>query len=149
MEPQIAETLLGSPSDMVRLHRRVVRVGAAAGWFCAILFILIGLFSGDSSYYMEAIGPILAGTLMSVQVLTHRENAGVALIGSAVIVILAFQLVGDETTLLAASLAVVIIASIGMLFIQTRHLVLTIALAALMFLVPLLWGVPFADAISL
>ncbi len=149
MEPQIAETLLGSPSDMARLHRRVVRVGAAAGWFCAILFILIGLVSGDSSYYLEAIGPILAGTLMSVQVLTHRENAGVALLGSAVIVILAFQLVGDETTLLAASLAVVIIASIGMLFIQTRHLVLTIALAALMFLVPLLWGVPFADAISL
>jgi signal transduction histidine kinase len=134
---------------MARLHKRVVRVGAAAGWFCAILFILVGLISGDSSYYLDAVGPILAGTLMSVQVLLHRENAGVALLGAAVIVTLSFLLIGDETTLLAASLGVVIIASIGMLFIQSRHLMLTVGLSAVMFVIPLFWGVPVSEAIPL
>lgn len=149
MEPQIAETLLGSPGDMARLHRRVVRVGAAAGWFCAVLFIVVGLFTGDSSYYLEAVGPILAGGLMTSQIVLRKENAGVALLGSATVVVVAFLLIGDETTLLAASLAVVIIASIGMLFIQVRHLLLTLALGAALFLVPLAWGVPPTQAISL
>jgi signal transduction histidine kinase len=149
MESQIAETLLASPGDMARLHRRVVRVGAAAGWFCAVLFILVGLFTGDTSYFLEAVGPILAALLMTSQVLIHRENAGVALLGAATIVVVTFLLIGDETTLLAASLAVVIIASIGMLFIQSRHLLLTLGFSLVMFAVPLLWGVPATQAISL
>jgi signal transduction histidine kinase len=149
MESQIAETLLGSPGDMARLHRRVVRVGAAAGWFCTLLFIAVALITGDESYFIEAVGPILAASLMTAQIVMKKENAGVALLGAALVVVVVYALVGDEATLLAASLGVVIIASIGMLFVQRKHLLLTVGLTAAIFVIPLAWGVPTSQAVSL
>lgn len=149
METQIAETLLGSPGDMARLHKRVVRVGAAAGWFCAILFIFVGIITADTSYFLEAVGPILAAGLMTAQIVLKRQNAGVALLGAAAVVVVVYALIGDEATLMAASLGVVVIASIGMLFVRQRHLLLTVGLTACIFVVPIVWGVPISIAISL
>lgn len=149
MESQVAETILASPTDMARLHRRVVRVGAAAGWFCALLFVAIALFTGDSIFYLQATGPVLAAGLMTAQILLKRENAGWALIGSALVVVVVYLLIGDENTLMAATLGVIVISSIGMLLIERRHLFFTVAIAVAMLGIPFVWGIPASDAVSL
>lgn len=149
MKSQVAETILGSPTDMARLHRRVVRVGAAAGWFCALLFVAIAMFTGDNNFFLQAIGPVLAAGLMTAQILLERENAGWALIGSASVVVVVYGLVGDENTLIAATLGVIVIASIGMLLIERHHLFFTLAIAATMLGIPFAWGIPASDAVSL
>ncbi len=148
-ESHVAETLLGSPGDMSRLSQRVIRVGAAAAWFCVLLFGLIGLLTGDQSFYMQAIGPVLCAGLFTLQIVTHREHAGWALLGTAIIVVAVYSLVGDDTTLVAAALGVVVIASIAMLFVTSRHLPLTIVIGLAMLAVPFVWAIPTSEAVPL
>lgn len=134
---------------MARLHRRVVRVGAAAGWFCALLFAAIGVIAGENNFFLQAIGPVIAAGLMTAQILLKRENAGWALIGSTSVVVVVYGLVGNEDTLVAATLGVIVIASIGMLLIERHHLFVTLTLAVAMLLIPFVWGIPASDAVAL
>lgn len=148
-ELQVADTLLGSPGDMEQLNRRVVRVGGAAALFSVVLFLAVGLVTGDTGFYVQAAGPGLVSLLILVQIGMHRENAVATMLGAAISVIATFALVGDESTLIPAALGIVIIASISILFVAKGNLLITLGIAAVLFGVPFFWGIPATDAVSL
>jgi signal transduction histidine kinase len=148
-EIHVAETLLGSPGDMERLNRRVVRVGAAAALFSVVLFALVGLVSGDTEYYLQMIGPGVVAAFMIVQIATRREKPVATLLAAAVSVVATYRLVGDESTLIPAALGIVIIASISILFVMTRHFAITLGIGVVLLGIPFFWGVPATDAVAL
>ena len=148
-EIHVAETLLGSPGDMERLNRRVVRVGAAAALFSVVLFAMVGLVSGDSAFYLQAIGPGLVAVFMIAQIATRREKPVATLLAAAVSVVATYRLVGDESTLIPAALGIVIIASISILFVMTRHLTTTLGIGVVLLGIPFVWEIPATDAVAL
>lgn len=149
MDSGITETLLGAQADMKRIHRRIVRVGAVAAWFAAAVFLTAGFFTGNDELFVEAVGPILAAGLMTSQVVLHREHGGVALLGSAVIVMGAYGIVGNEATLMPASLALVVICAIGMLLVTRHQFQVMGGVAVMLALTPHFWGVAFGEALQL
>ena len=149
MATRLTESLLSADSDMHRIHRRVVRVGAAAAWVSAAVFLVAGFLSGNSALFIEAIGPTLAAGLMTLQIILHRENAGVALFGAAVVTMVMYGVVGNEDTLIPAALALVVISTIGMLFVETRRGWAVAMAAAALMATPFIWGFGFAEALTL
>jgi signal transduction histidine kinase len=148
-EQHVADTLLASPGDMELLNRRVVHVGAAAALFSVALFVAVALVTGDTSFYAQTVGPGLVSVLTLIQIATRRENAITTMLGAGVSVIVTYDLVGDESTLIPAALGVVIIASISILFVSRFHLLITLGIAAALIGVPFFWGIPATDAVSL
>lgn len=139
MQLQIAETLLGSPQDMARLNRRVIRIGAIAGWAVVALFLFAALFTAQTELVVRSVGPAAVAVIMTVQAVRGRENAGYALLVAFLAVIVSFALLGDEATLLPAALGAVIIASVGMLFVRRHQLLVTVIVAIVMVGVPQVW----------
>ena len=142
-------TLLGSQSDMSRVHRRVVHVGAAAAWFAAALFLIAGFVSGDQELLMGAVGPTIAAAFMTVQIALHRENGSIALIGSAVVVMVMYTVVGTPHTLLPAALALVVISAIGMLLVAKRLIPFAVGVAVLLGIAPQFWSLSFVEGVQL
>ena len=149
MATRLSESLLAVDSDMLRIHRRVVRVGAAAAWVSAAVFLSVGFLSDNSAMFVEAIGPTLAAGLMTAQILLQRENAGVALFGAAIVTMVMYGVVGNEDTLIPAALALVIVPTIGMLFIDRRRGLSVAIAAALLMTTPFIWGLGFSEALAL
>ena len=148
-EIHVPETLLGSPGDMERLNRRVVRVGAAAALFSVVLFAMVGLVSGDSAFYLQAIGPGLVAVFMIAQIATRREKPVATMLAAAVSVVATYRLVGEESTLIPAALGIVIIASISILFVMTRHLTTTLGIGVVLLGIPFVWEIPTTEAVAL
>jgi signal transduction histidine kinase len=149
MTARIAETLLGAQSDMQRIHRRVVRVGAVAAWAAAALFLGAGSLTGTQDLLIEAVGPILAAGFMTSQILLHREHGGIALLGSAVVVVVMYGVVGNPDTLIPAALSLVIISAIGTLFIASRRFLVIAGLTMFLAAAPSFWGVEFPSALMI
>ena len=149
MATRLTESLLGANSDMDHIHRRVVRVGAAAAWLSAAVFLIAGFLSGNEAMFVEAIGPTLAAGLMTIQIILHRENAGLSLFGAAVVTMVMYGVVGNEDTLIPAALALVIIPTIGMLFVESRRAWGVATAAALLMATPFIWGLGFSQALAL
>jgi signal transduction histidine kinase len=131
--------LLASGYGRYRPHRIVVRVGAAAAWFAAAVYLAAGAFTGDDSLLRTAIGPVLAASLMTTQVVLGREDGGLALLGSGLIVSVWHTIAGDQNAILPAGVALVIIAALGMIFVSEYRVVVAATLAATLFAMPLLW----------
>lgn len=149
MTTRMTATLLGADSDMGTIHRRVVRVGALVAWIAAAVLLLTGFISWNAELLIEATGPALAASLMTVQILLKRENGGVALFASAAITVVMYGIAGNEDTLIPAALALVILPAIGTLFLDS-HRVIWVAFAVFMLLaIPFIWGFGFAEALRL
>lgn len=131
-------TLLASRFGRLHLHQIVVRVGAVAAWIATAVYLVTGLLAGDDMY-LEAVGPLLAAALMTYQVVTGHEDGGLALFGSGVIVVFWYTFFGDQRTIVAAAVALVLISSLGMLFIARHRLMVAVTLTAAMFAVPFVW----------
>lgn len=149
MATRLAETLLAANTDMHHIHRRVVRVGAAASWAAAAVFLVAGFLGGDEAMFIEAVGPIIAAGFMTALIVLRRENGGLALFGAAVVTMVMYTVVGNENTLLAAALALVIICAIGMLLIETHQVVTVVGVALFLASAPLVWSLPLAEALQL
>lgn len=149
MATRLAETLLGAQSDMMRVHRRVVRSGAAAAWSLAAVLLVAGFLTGDDALFIESIGPILAAGFMTSLIVLHRENGGTALVGSAIVVIVMHILVPNPNTIVPAALGMVVICAIGMLFVTRNQTKAMAAAALLLGLVPFAWGLGFSQAVML
>lgn len=134
------KSLLGLPAPIDHLHRRVVRVGAAAAWFCAAIFLSVGLVTGNDDLVVESLGPIVAATLMTAQIILAWEHGGVALLGSAGVVVVTYSIMANPTTLIAACLALVVISSLAMLFVSRWFVIVAAGVAIGLFLVPLFWS---------
>lgn len=149
MATRFAETLLAADADMSRIHQRVVRVGAAAAWAAAAIFLIAGFLGGGEAMFVEAIGPILAAVFMTVQIISHRENGGLALFASAIVSMVMYTAIGNEDMLIPAALALVIIPAIGMLLIETRQLLAVGVVAVALAVIPAFWGLPLGAAVQL
>jgi len=139
MASRAVATLLASRHERSRLHRIVVRVGAAAAWVATAIYLVAGVFTGDESMLIEAIGPLLAATLMTLQILLGREDGGIALLGSGLVVAVWYSAFGDEGTIVPAAVALVIIASLGMLFVTSHRTAVAGTMAVVLFAIPFLW----------
>ena len=149
MATRIAETLLAANADLSHIHRRVVRVGAAAAWAAAAVFMVAGFLGGNEGMFIEALGPIMVAGFMTAQIILHKENGGLALFAAALVTLVMYSVVGNEDTLVPAAVALVVICSIGMLLIDTRQMETVGGVALLMFSAPLLWDLPLAEALQL
>ncbi len=148
-ELRVADTLLGSPGSMEQLNRRVVRIGGAAALFSVVLFLTVGLVTGQSMFYAEAVGPGLVSLLILLQIRAQRENAVVTLLGAGISVVVTYAVVGNEATLIPAALGVVIIASVSVLFVAAGNLLVTVGIGAALVGVPFVWDLPAADAAAI
>lgn len=149
MAERLAEALLAADADLTRVHRRVVRVGAAAAWTAAAAFLTVGFLGAGESMFLQAIGPILAAVFMTTQIIMHREHGGLALFASAMVTTVMYSVLGDEMTLLPAALALVVICAIGMLLIERRQVLSAVVIALALGIAPLFWSLPTTQAIHL
>ncbi len=117
----------------------MVRVGAAASWIAAVIYLATGAFTGDERLFVESVGPILAATLMTVQILVGREDGGLAIFGSGVIVAVWSTVFGDAGTAVPAAVALVVISSLGMLFVTRYRMVVASTIGGALFAIPHLW----------
>jgi signal transduction histidine kinase len=147
MTSRLIESLLGGGADLAQLNRRVVRVGAAAAWFAAAFFLVAGVVTADSAMFLQAIGPVLAASMMTAQIVLKVENGGVALFGSAVVVMVMHRVIGDPLTIIPTAVSLVVICAIGTLLLDSRQLPVMMILGIALFLVPQLWAT--ANAFSL
>ena len=120
MASRAIQSLLASRHEWSRPHRIVVRVGAAAAWLAAAFYLAAAALTGDETWILESIGPVLAAGLMTVQILVGKEDGGLALFGSAVIVVIWSSAFGEHGTTVPAAVSLVLICSLGMLFVR-RH----------------------------
>ena len=149
MASRAVHTLLASSHGPYRPHRIVVRVGAAAAWFAAAVYLAAGAFTGDGNLLVAAVGPVLAAGLMTAQVLLGREDGGLALFGSGLIVAIWHTIFGTGTVLMPAAVALVLICALGMMFV-TGHRTLTVAtIAVFLFAMPQLWDLVVRQQIIL
>ncbi|HEX6300080.1 MAG TPA: HAMP domain-containing sensor histidine kinase [Acidimicrobiia bacterium] len=139
MASRAVHTLLASRNGRYRPHRVVVRVGAAAAWFAAAAYLAAGAFTSDENLLVAAVGPVLAASLMTIQVLLGREDGGLALFGSGLIVGIWHTISGYGSTLLPAAVSLVLIAALGMVFVNQYRTVVAATLAASLLAIPQLW----------
>ena len=149
MASRAVTTLLASRQERSRLHRIVVRVGAASAWIATAIYLVAGAFTGDRSMLIEAVGPLLAATLMTIQIMVGREDGGVALFASGLVVATWYTLFGDDGTIIPAAVALVLITSLAMLFITRQRLIIASTLAAVLFAIPFLWDLDTEQQVAL
>jgi signal transduction histidine kinase len=140
MASRAVQSLLASRQERPSPHRIVVRVGAAVAWFAAAIYLVTGLLTGNETLFIEAVGPILAATLMTAQVLLGREDAGLALCGSGLVVAIWYSAFGDQGTIVPAAVALVLIAALGMLFVVEHRTVVAATLAGALFGITHFWS---------
>jgi signal transduction histidine kinase len=149
MAARFAESFLGDTADLSQLHRRVVRVGAVSAWFVVGIFMVIGVLVGDDQLFAQAVAPAIAATLMTAQIVLRVENGGVALFGSALVVMVMHIVGQNPTTLLPTALALVVICAIGTLLLESRQLQVISSLGLGLFAAPQLWAVTPGEAVVL
>lgn len=148
MASRASAALLASRYERLHLHRIVVRVGAVAAWIATAIYLVVGAVFGDD-LYIGAVGPFLAALLMTYQIIAKREDGGLALLGSGVIVAMWYSAFGDERTVVPAGVALVLISALGMLFVTRHRVLVSITLAAGLFGVPFAWGIPTEQQVIL
>ncbi len=149
MASRAVQSLLASSQERPSPHRMVVRVGAAVSWFAAAIYLVTGGLIGDPNLFVEAIGPVLAATLMTAQILLGREDAGLALFGSGLVVAIWYSAFGDQGTIVPAAVALVLIAALGMLFVDEHRTLVAAVLAGALLGIPHLWSLTTREQVIL
>lgn len=126
-----------------------MRVGAAAAWFTAAIFLAVGAFTGEENLFVESLGAVLAASLMTTQIILRREDGGLALFGSGLIVVVWFSLLGQEGTMIPTAVSLILIAALGMMFVSRYRLVVAATVGGALFAIPQLWDLPTNEQIVL
>lgn len=140
---------LGADADLSLVHRRIVRVSAAAAWLVAIVYLLGGVMSANTDLFMEAVAPGIAAGLMTALILFKRENGIVALAVWALALVVAYSLIGAPATMVPVAISLVVISAIGTLLAPSHHLVVTVVLGGLLTVSPLVWEMSLGEAVQL
>lgn len=141
MAMNAVNALLAARQESTRLHRIVVRVGAVAAWLATAIYLAAGALSGNSALIYQAVGPFLAAVLMTVQMIIGKEHGGIALAGSGLVVVVWSAVYGVSGDVIPAGLALVVIASLGMMFVTWHRNVIAPTVAAAIFAIPFLWDI--------
>lgn len=142
-------TLTAERADMQRVHRRVVRVGAVTAWLVTVLLLALGFVTGESSLFIEAIASGAAGALMTAQILIGRENGGLAVLGAGIVIVIIYTVLADPQAALAPALALVVVSSLGMLFVERSPIGVGAAMMLILLVAPLAWNLPPTMAVKL
>ena len=148
MTSRLADTLLGR-ADVSNIHRRVVRVGAIAAWVIAALSVVLALLADNGPLLLDAFGPALAAVFMTGMILLRREHGGVALLVSAVLVLVGHTLSEGRVSDVPPAVALVVMSALGILFIERRVRLAVAATAMGLAAVPQLWTGDLTDAVLL
>ncbi len=125
---------------IVTVRLTMMRMGAIASALTALVIFTSGLFTGSTDQLLESITPAIVAILFGWQALSGGRQIVLSLIVSLISVVITYPLVGTAATLLPASLALVIIGGIGLLFVDTRRLAYVIGVGALLVLAGFLWA---------
>lgn len=120
-------------------HSTVVRIGAFAAWFAVVVFGIAAAYTGDGSLLFEAVGSLLAAILMTTQIITGNEDAGLALFGSGLLVAIWHTVFGGSGTVVPAAVALVLISAVGSLFVTRHRTSVAVAVATALFVLPMAW----------
>ncbi len=133
---------------MGHLHRLVTRITLVGALASGAILALVGAFTGTTSFLWEAVGPTLTGLLLIPMVLFRRESAAVTFTLATISVVVTFKLVGSPDTTVAATTAIVIMASLSTLFL-VRHIIAKVAAGAVAIaLVPVIWAERLEGALA-
>lgn len=149
MASRAVSTLLVSSHERSHLHRIVVRVGAAAAWVVTAIYLLSIALTGSTEMLFAAVGPLLAAMIMTTQIVLGREDGGVALLSSGVVIAVWSTLFGTSETVVPSAVALVLITSLAMLFVTRHRHVVAGTFAAALFAVPYLWGLDLDETMIL
>ncbi|MDF1595273.1 MAG: ATP-binding protein [Acidimicrobiia bacterium] len=124
---------------IVTVRLTMMRMGAIASALTALVIFASGLFTGSTDQLLESITPAIVAALFGWQAWSGGRKVVLSLILSLVSVVITYPLVGTDATLLPASLALVIIGGIGLLFVDTGRLAYVIGVGAVLVLAGFLW----------
>jgi signal transduction histidine kinase len=137
------------PSDADRLDRLVNRIAVVGSTVATAVFVAVHLATGDPAHLVTAAGPAVAGVFFLIQRLRDRQNAFVAVMVGAGVVIAAFLVIGEPDTALGSALALVYIGMIGASFVH-RHLAAYLIGGSLVVgVTPWLWGPRLPEGMSI
>jgi signal transduction histidine kinase len=146
MASRALQSLLASRFERSRPHRLVVRVGAVTAWTAVAVYLSVAAVTSDDDLILAATGPALAAILMTVQIMSGREDGGIALMGSGLIAAVWHAGFGQPSTTVATAVALVLIASLGMLFVDRHRTYVAAAIAVALAVVPRYWGLDTGEA---
>lgn len=149
MASRAASTLLASRLERSHLNRVVVRAGAVAAWFATAIYLVAGAFTGEPSLLIQAVGPLIAASIMTVQIVAGREDGALALFSSCIIVAVWYTLFGTSSTIVPAAVALVLIGSLSMLFITNHRRVVAGTIAVALFGMPFMWDLALDEKVLL
>ena len=149
MASPAATTLLASRHERSHLNRVVVRAGAVAAWVATAIYLVAGAFTGETSLLIQAVGPLIASSIMTVQIVASREDGGLALFSSGIVVAVWYSLFGEAGTIVLASVALVLIGSLSMLFVTNHRRVIAGIVAAILFWLPFTWDLTTDEKVIL
>ncbi len=149
MAAQSADVLPVSDADFSLVHRRVVRVAAAAAWLVASLHLIGGILGTSQHLILEALAPAVAAALMTTQVLLKKENGIVAMVGSALALIALYPVQTTPASLVPVALSLVVIAAIAVLLVTANQIAVSGVVAVVLVAIPQLWDMGLDDALHL
>lgn len=149
MAAHTTDGLLVSGADFALVHRRVVRVGAAASWLVATLHLVGGILGGDRSLILEAVAPGVAAAFMTSLVILKRENGIVAMVGAGLAMVGLYPVQATDVSLVPVALSLVVIATIGALLVASHQLAVSGVVAVALMGIPQLWDIDLDDALHL
>lgn len=130
------------------LHALIVRFSAVSAWLVALTLTAVATVGSDRVILLQAVAAGACGLTFTAQLLTGRVNALVSMLVGILLVVSTMPLIQGPEWALAASMAVVAMATVSSLFVH-RFQAAFLSLGALaMLLVPRLWADDFASSLT-
>jgi signal transduction histidine kinase len=107
-------------ADAAKLHRVAIQVGGISAGIAALIFLLWALFSWDPTQLSNFAGPAALAGLCFFMIRRRWYHAELILLLAALSTVLSFKFFGGEETSTPAAIGVVVIVSIGVLFMDDR-----------------------------
>ena len=144
----MAAELFSTNGEMAHLHQLITRITLAGASISALILSVLGLALGNTGFLWEAFGPALTSLFILPMVIKKRESAAVTFALATASVVISYKLVGSSDTTVAATTAIVIMASLSVLFIS-RHVVAYVVVGMVcLALVPILWTERLEGAVA-
>lgn len=140
--------LFSTGTELTHLHRLVTRIAAVGAGVSVVILFAIGIVTGQSRFFAEAVGPAIVTLALIVLMLLEREHAAIVFGLATLSVIIAHTFVGTAETTVAAATAIVVMGCLSVLFINRRVLLFIGTGVLLTLAAPVLWTGMLEGALS-
>jgi PAS domain-containing protein len=111
--------------------------------------LLAGFATGDDSFFVQSVGPMIAAAFMTSQIMRQREDAALALFVSAIVLVVTHALVGIDETLLPSAVALVAISAVAMMFVLRNQVPVMIGVGLFLVVTPQFWLPSVTEALGI